>query len=783
MLDLGKIHDGQTLQISPKDRRNHVHVVGASNKGKSKFMENMIRQDLLNPNVGGCVIDPHGLLVDDILLWASHLAPHVAKRIVLFEPASDSDLIAGFNPIPKSYDSLSATVYGIIDSILYAWGQGGEVFPRLRPQLYNVLYPVLANGLTLVEALAMFSLHHKAERDVLLDNIGAGNVRAAWDSLRHVSNTEEWRMLEGVINRFSALLNSEYMRRILSVQESSIDLGQIMADKKILLVSLRSHDRIHSDNLRMLGTMILTEIYRVGMLRNEHDQPPPFHVYIDEFGQYTTPVVGKALDEIRKKSVYLTVAHQHIAQLISDEMGSQLLSSIMTNCRLKVAFGGLTPHDADLITRLMWTPHIDLKEIKHQQFATKVRTVEETRTSYTNGASVADSLSHTQSQSANWSDGKSKGQSQTQTLSNSESVSETNTTGKTSSTNWSEGTTQSHTAGSSLGKTSSKAKGTSTNHSNTQGTSYSKSQAETNSSSHSSSSSESGGSSSSNSTSRSGGHNITYIPDGQFTTRGVHSHSDGFTSASTNSSSYSYSHSNSQSSSHSRTESTSHTDSESYTVGGSESSTITKGLNHTASYSDTTGGSSNHGGAIGKSQSSSLGKTQGTARSDAQGQSETETSSHGGSKGQSLGQSRTNTHNQSTTVGPYDRKIEYQEEINRTFYSLPEQFHRKTGEMMALPQGQALVQFDGQHPVILQTTRLDDVPMLKYGRTRKLDSCKQRMIEANNQYYATITTIEQAAYERQIEKFRRPLSFDDTPLEEWEPILELDHEDDPFNTQ
>lgn len=758
---LGEMEDGQAVELSSKDRRNHMHVIGASNKGKSKFMENLIRADLLNPSVGACVIDPHGLLVDDVLLWVSHLAPHLAKRIVVFEPAADTEFVTGFNPIPRSYDSLSATVYGIIDSILYAWGQGGEIFPRLRPQLYNVLNPLLANKLTLVEALAMFSPHHKAERDVLVDKISDPTIRAAWEVLSRVSNTEEYRLLEGVINRFSALLNSEYMRRVLSVEENSIDIGQIMAEKKILLVSLRSHDRIHSDNLRMLGTMILTEVYRVGMLRNEHDQPPPFHVYIDEFGQYTTPVVAKALDEIRKKSVYLTVAHQHLAQLLKDETGAELLSSIMTNCLVRVAFGGLTPQDAEIMTRRMWTPHIDLKDIKHQQFGTKERKILDTQTSVTKGQAVADGTSHTDSQSKNWSDGYSDGTSDSETHTHTEGVSNsksrTNTAANSAGTTWGQGQNQSHTAGGALSKGSSRAQGTNSSSSHTTGTSKTSGEADTTSSSSSNSSGTSSNASSSSGESQ-------------------YSLGDGFTSSTVYNSGSSDSSSSSESSGESNTRSRSTTESESSTSSTGSSLTNTKSLNETKSYSDTEGSSSNHGGSRTNSSSRSQGITDGTSQSDAharsQGTTHTDSHSEGGSSGSSDGSSHTETVSESVTTSQFYRIEEYQEETSRTFYSLPEQFHRKTGALMALQQGTALFQFDGAVPSELRTKRLDDVPFLKYGRQRKLDRCRERMIQANSRYFTTAHEIEKAAIQRQLKAFDKPLAYEEINLDDYDIIIE-----------
>ncbi len=39
----------QMAKIEEKDRRTHLYVVGASGAGKSKFLEFLIRQDILKP--------------------------------------------------------------------------------------------------------------------------------------------------------------------------------------------------------------------------------------------------------------------------------------------------------------------------------------------------------------------------------------------------------------------------------------------------------------------------------------------------------------------------------------------------------------------------------------------------------------------------------------------------------------------------------------------------------------------------------------------------------------
>jgi len=58
-------HDacGRPVRLTPEEREAHMHVIGSSGSGKSKFLEQMIREDLGNRQ-GFCLIDPHGTLYE-----------------------------------------------------------------------------------------------------------------------------------------------------------------------------------------------------------------------------------------------------------------------------------------------------------------------------------------------------------------------------------------------------------------------------------------------------------------------------------------------------------------------------------------------------------------------------------------------------------------------------------------------------------------------------------------------------------------------------------------------
>ena len=51
-----------------EDRRRHLYIVGQTGVGKSAFLREMIRQDILNGEGVG-VVDPHGELIEDILSY------------------------------------------------------------------------------------------------------------------------------------------------------------------------------------------------------------------------------------------------------------------------------------------------------------------------------------------------------------------------------------------------------------------------------------------------------------------------------------------------------------------------------------------------------------------------------------------------------------------------------------------------------------------------------------------------------------------------------------------
>ena len=101
---IGVTQENTQLSLSRKGRSNHTHIIGTTGTGKSKLLEYMIRQDLNNSDIGLCLIDPHGTLYNDTVMYLAQNHHRLAKRVVLFHPSGQLEKRLGFNPIVSDGD-------------------------------------------------------------------------------------------------------------------------------------------------------------------------------------------------------------------------------------------------------------------------------------------------------------------------------------------------------------------------------------------------------------------------------------------------------------------------------------------------------------------------------------------------------------------------------------------------------------------------------------------------------------------------------------------------------
>src|SRR5438552_9910753 len=99
-ITLGLDAKGEPIVLTPEIRRStHHHVLGGSGKGKSKFLEHMIRQDI-KAGHGLTVLDWHGELYNNLVRWCASERIGLfgdPRKLVLLNLARPN-FITGFNP-------------------------------------------------------------------------------------------------------------------------------------------------------------------------------------------------------------------------------------------------------------------------------------------------------------------------------------------------------------------------------------------------------------------------------------------------------------------------------------------------------------------------------------------------------------------------------------------------------------------------------------------------------------------------------------------------------------
>ena len=402
------VHLDKKVVLSEVERSTHMQVIGASGTGKSKFLEHMIRSDIKAGN-GLCLIDPHGALYDDIVEWCARMnllsAPSLKDKFVLLDPTSDSWTF-GFNPLNFTdllgECDLSFCVDSMVNACAQVWGgEDTSRTPLLKRCLRATFYALADKNHTLLESYDLVTpTEDNPIREYITDDLSDYIYQGLWQTFNNMKQRELSEHFMSTNNRILEFLSSKRIRRIIGQTQHTLNFREMMDDGKIILINLAaSGSKLSDDNSRLLGTLIVNDLFLHARSRKPGSRP--FYVYIDECSQYINNTIGRILDEGRKFGLHLILAHQHLAQL--KEAGEKVYSSVMTNARSKVIFGGLTAEDARVLVDNVFLGELDLQEGKPAFYRPTVVGV---ATRYFENISRGQSTTRTRTESESYTEGE-----------------------------------------------------------------------------------------------------------------------------------------------------------------------------------------------------------------------------------------------------------------------------------------------------------------------------------------------------------------------------------------
>lgn len=304
--------------MTEKDRMRHFYVIGQTGTGKSKFLTNLISQDIAS-GAGVCFIDPHGTDIEEVL---GAVPPHREQDIIYFDP-SRTDRVVGLNMMefdahkPEQKTFVVNELFSIFQKLYGANPESmGPMFEQYFRNAALLIMEDPESGNTLMDiSRVMADARYRRQK---LEKATNPVVIQFWREIAGKAGGEA--SLENIVpyitSKIDPLTANDYIRPIIGQQQSSFNFRQIMDERKILLVNL-SKGRLGELNANLLGMIFVGKILMAALSRV--DDPTgnfaPFYLHIDEFQNISTPSIASILSEARKYKLGLAVAHQFIAQL------------------------------------------------------------------------------------------------------------------------------------------------------------------------------------------------------------------------------------------------------------------------------------------------------------------------------------------------------------------------------------------------------------------------------------------------------------------------------------
>ena len=338
-----------SLYVTPKERNTHTYVIGITGMGKSKFLEHLLFQDVIEGR--GCgVLDPHSDLVDDLF---RNMLSHPQKvlnqwqRIIYFDP-SRSDYLIPFNVLDSGFSPYE-TAQNVVEAFRRTWPKALAEAPRFANIATASILTLIANQQTLIEMPRL--LTNKPFRNRLLANIEDDELLSFWNGRFEQWGKDTPLMVESILNKVTtAFTMNPQLKLILGAKENRLNFRQIMDEEKILIVDL---GRCDGETRRLIGSLVVTGLEQAARSRKEVESAKrkPFYFCIDEFQDFCSndgaaQTLAQILSECRKFGLHLTLAHQTLAQINERMKGA--LGNIQLKLWVRLKFSLKTKYRMDL---------------------------------------------------------------------------------------------------------------------------------------------------------------------------------------------------------------------------------------------------------------------------------------------------------------------------------------------------------------------------------------------------------------------------------------------------
>jgi len=339
----------------------NVLITGGTRMGKSGLMS-LISIGLLRAGEGITAIDPHGSFVRYVRDWMANPENGQHHRKVHYlDPGSPYTIgINPLRPFDDSWEACHAAAIALSSAIESRYGASPEETPRLTRLIYVAGMLCARHGLTIVELQQILSIGGSELRLFLLQDCDHPVVRRELEELQLLATKSPREFLaitESSKNRVPLWLGHPSILALLG-QKQGLDPLAVMDRGEVVLADLSS--LTHSD-ASLVGT-IITSTYFAAARRRQPLNSRRHRTLIDEAESMLTVDVARSTDQLSKFAVNSIFSVQRLGQLRN--RGDNVFDALITNCAVKVCFGGQEFESARYMAQTLFAGHVDLEDWK-----------------------------------------------------------------------------------------------------------------------------------------------------------------------------------------------------------------------------------------------------------------------------------------------------------------------------------------------------------------------------------------------------------------------------------
>jgi hypothetical protein len=347
---------------------------------------------------------------------------------VLFDPGEERVTI-GYNPLAPNGLAVATHAKAVREAIRAGWGQASfDQTAQLARLLFLVLAVARELGLTLVDAVQLIRPRSALRRRSLRD-LSCGPLRDALAYFDSLSESRQEELAASTLARLEPFAFDEVIRRIVVQQKRALRLDEVIEGRKILLINLEQFRPLRTDDVKLLGRLLVNDILAHVFARPK-GRRSPVYLFLDEVQTIATQDLTTTLDQGRELGLHCLMAHQFPDQLLEEDQSGRLRSSVMNCARTKILFGGLSVAALEELAKEFFTDEFDPYAIKDEIRHLELEPIESRRLivggslSFGQSSSTSTGESNSQSYQKGWSHSEGESHSSSSSVTSGSSTSD-----------------------------------------------------------------------------------------------------------------------------------------------------------------------------------------------------------------------------------------------------------------------------------------------------------------------------------------------------------------------